>query len=110
MTKYETFGAHPEWQFLVLRQAIDFLSEIGIARIQARLYSLTSRWMTRAQRLDRFRAAVTLDPSHCAGLVGWELSGIENTRVKQVLTDRRIQIGRTESYAGFFSVPKEHPR
>jgi hypothetical protein len=66
MYKYEVFGAHPEGQFYALGDAIDSLSGIGVDRIQARYFDLTSRWFTRAQRQPKFCAAVTLDPAHCA--------------------------------------------
>jgi isopenicillin-N epimerase len=110
MMKYETFGAHPDGQFLALGDAIDFLSGIGVDRIQARLFYLTSRWMTRAQRLPNFRAAVTLDPKHCAGLVGFELSGKSYEAVDDVLDKHHVLVGGTESYAGFFGIPENAPR
>jgi len=110
MTKYETFGAHPEGQFLTLGDAVDFLSAIGVAHIQARLFYLTSRWMTRAQRLPDFRAAVTLDPAHCAGLVGFEIAGKNYETVDDVLYERHVLVGGTESYAGFFGIPDNAPR
>jgi isopenicillin-N epimerase len=47
ITKYESFGAHPDWQYYALGDALDFLSKIGVARIQPRLFSLTSRWVIR---------------------------------------------------------------
>jgi isopenicillin-N epimerase len=110
MAKYETFGAHPEGQFMVLGDAIDFLSGIGVDRIQARLFYLTSRWMTRARRVPGFRAAVILDPTHCAGLVGFELSGKAYDAVDDVLDKRHVLVGGTESYAGFFRIPDNAPR
>jgi selenocysteine lyase/cysteine desulfurase len=110
MAKYETFGAHPEGQFMALGDAIDFLSGIGVDRIQARLFYLTSRWMTRAQRLPGFRAAVRLDPAHCAGLVGFELSGKDYRAVDDVFDKHHVLVGGTESYAGFFGIPDNAPR
>jgi cysteine desulfurase/selenocysteine lyase len=110
MSKYEVFGAHPEGQFYALPNAIDFISGIGVARIQARYFYLSSRWMTRVQRLQRFRAAVTLDPAHCAGLVAWELAGIDPNVVRKILRENRVRNGRTESYAGFFGIPEKAPR
>ncbi len=110
MSKYESFGAHPDAHFFALGDAIDFLSGIGIARIQARLFALTSRWMTRAQQVPRFRSAVSLDAAHCAGLVGWELAGIDRARVRQLFTERRLLVGGTESYGGFFDIPEDQPR
>ena len=44
MTKYETFGAHPDAHFALLGEAIDFLQYVGVARIRRRLFELTSRW------------------------------------------------------------------
>ena len=110
ITKYETFGAHPDAQYFTLANALDFLSGIGLERIQHRLFHLTSRWMSRAQRLPRFRAAVSLNPEHCAGLVGWEVSGIDRLAVRKILTDRQIFVGGTESYKGFFGIPENAPR
>ena len=108
--KYETFGAHLEGQFMVLGDAVDFLKSVGVERIQSRLFYLTSRWMTRAQRLPNFRAAVTLDPAHCAGLVGFELSGKSPTAVRDALNKRHVIVGGTERYAGFFGIPENEPR
>jgi selenocysteine lyase/cysteine desulfurase len=109
--KYETFGAHPDGQFLALGDAIDFLSRIGVERIQARLFYLTSRWMKRAQHLPGFRAAVKLDPIHCAGLVGFELEGKNYNAVEHVLWDvHRVLVGGTESYGGFLGIPENAPR
>jgi isopenicillin-N epimerase len=88
MDKYEVFGAHPEGQFYALPNAIDFISGIGVDRIQARYFYLTSRWMTRARRLPKFRAAVTLDPAHCAGLVAWELVGMDPSVVRKILREK----------------------
>jgi cysteine desulfurase / selenocysteine lyase len=110
MSKYEVFGAHPEGQFYPLPNAIDFISRIGVDRIQPRYFHLTSRWMTRAQRLPRFRAAVTLDPAQCAGLVAWELTGTNQNAVRKILREKRVRNGRTESYAGFFEIPEKAPR
>jgi selenocysteine lyase/cysteine desulfurase len=110
MSKYEVFGAHPEGQFYALPNAIDFISRIGVDRIQARYFYLTSRWMARVQRLPRFRAAVTLDPAHCAGLVAWELAGMDPNVVRKIFRENRVRNGRTESYAGFFEIPERAPR
>ena len=110
MNKYEVFGAHPEGQFYALGNAIDFISGIGVDRVQARYFHLTSRWLTRAQRLPRFRAAVTLNPDHCAGLVAWELTGIAPDAVRQVLSANRVRVGRTDTYAGFFGIREDAPR
>ena len=109
MGKYETFGAHPEGQFLALGNSLDFLSRIGIGRIQARLYYLTSRWMSRVQSVPGFRAAVTLDPSHCAGLVGFELAG-KKAELRAALNQRQIIVGGTENYTGFFRIPDSESR
>ena len=110
MSKYEVFGAHLEGQFFALPNAIDFLSSIGVDRIQSRYFHLTSRWITRVQRLPRFRAAVTLDPAHCAGLVAWELAGMDPNVVRKILRENRVRNGTTESYAGFFDIPEKSPR
>jgi selenocysteine lyase/cysteine desulfurase len=110
MSKYESFGAHPDPHFFALGGAIDFLSSIGLARIRARLFALTSRWMTRAQRLARFRAPVPVNPAHVAGLVAWELDGIDRAKVREALTGRKLLVGGTESYRGFFGIPEDRPR
>jgi selenocysteine lyase/cysteine desulfurase len=110
MTKYETFGAHPDAHFIALGDALDFLSSIGITRVQSRLFQLTSRWMTRVQRLPKFRAAVKLDPEHCAGLVGFELAGIPSAEVRKLFTQRQVLVGGTGFYAGFFGIPENAPR
>ena len=110
MDKFEGFGAHPEWQFVALPNAIDFISRIHVERIQARYFYLTSRWIARVQSLPRFRAAVTLHPAHCAGLVAWELAGTDPKAVRKVFGERRVRNARTESYAGFFGIPEKAPR
>ena len=74
------------------------------------LHRRCSRWMTRAQRLTRFRAAVALDPAQCAGLVAWELEPSERSRVRELLTQRKLLVGGTESYSGFFGIPEDRPR
>jgi hypothetical protein len=65
-----------------------------------------------AQRVTGFRAAVTLDPAQCAGLVAWEIDGRERARVRQFFTDRAVPllVGGTEPYAGFFGIPEDRPR
>lgn len=112
MIKYESFGAHPQPHFFALGDSIDFLSSLGVERIQSRLFFLTARWMERAQRVKGFRAAVTLDPAQCGGLVAWEIEGRERARVRQTLTERTVPllVGGTESYAGFFGIPEDRPR
>lgn len=110
VTKYEITGAHPDAHYAALGSGLDFLSSIGIERIQTRLFALTSRWLPRAQRIPRFRTPVTLDATQCAGLVAWELEGIDRTHVRQILTDRRILVGGTEEYGGFFGIPETAPR
>jgi selenocysteine lyase/cysteine desulfurase len=110
MGKYESFGAHPEWQYHSLGDALDYLSTIGVSRIRPRLYRLSSRWVTRVQRLPRFRAPVRLDPAHCGGLVAWELAGVDHAPIRQVLRDRNILVGGTERYGGFFGIPESSPR
>jgi selenocysteine lyase/cysteine desulfurase len=66
--------------------------------------------MTRVQGLPRFRAAVTLDPAHCAGVVAWELAGMDPNVVRKILREKRVRNGSTESYAGFFDIPEKAPR
>jgi isopenicillin-N epimerase len=109
ITKYEIFGAHPEGQFLALGGALDFLSAIGVEKIQARLYYLTSRWMRRAQEVTGFRAAVTLNPAHCAGLVGCEVIG-KRAALRDIFNARRVLVGGTENYSGFFGIPENESR
>ncbi len=106
MTKFESFGAHPDAHFTVLGSAIDFLSEIGIDRVQARLRYLTKRWLDRANRLPRFQAAVANDPAHSAGLVAWEFNGIDREKVTTVFRRQRMLVGRTEPYAGVLNIPE----
>jgi len=53
---------------------------------------------------------VTLDPAHCAGLVGFELSGKGYGAVHDVLRQHHVLVGGTESYAGFFGIPENAPR
>lgn len=110
ITKYESFGAHPDWQYHALGDALDYLSKIGVARIQSRLFSLTSRWVTRVQRLPQFRTPVKLDAAQCAGLVAWELADADRARVRQILRDRNILVGGTERYGGFFGIRESSPR
>jgi hypothetical protein len=55
MGKYESFGAHPDWQYHALGAALEELSAIGVSRIQRRLFWLTSRWVERVRRLPGFR-------------------------------------------------------
>jgi selenocysteine lyase/cysteine desulfurase len=110
MSKYERFGAHPDPHFIALGDAIDFLSRLGVSRIQARLFHLTARWVRRVESVPQFRAAANLDPDFCAGLVAWELSGVEEARVRDALSARQVLVGGTESYAGFFGIPEDHPR
>jgi selenocysteine lyase/cysteine desulfurase len=110
ISKYETFGAHPDGQFLALGDAVDFVSSIGAENIQKRLFYLTSRWMTRARKIPSFKAAVNLDPMHCAGLVGFELSGKKFGTVRDLLYARHVLVLGTELYAGFFGIPESEPR
>ena len=95
---------------MALSDAVDFLKSVVVDRIQSRLFYLTSRWMTRAQRLPGFRAAVTLNPANCAGLVGFELSGKTSAAVRDEFNKSRVIVGGTESYAGFFVIPENAPR
>jgi selenocysteine lyase/cysteine desulfurase len=110
MSKYERTGAHPEAHYFALGESLDFLSSIGVDRIQARLYALTARWLRPAQDLPGFRAAVALDPAHCAGLVAWEIAGRSGRDVGAVLRDHNVLVGGTDSYAGFFGIPVDRPR
>jgi selenocysteine lyase/cysteine desulfurase len=109
-SKYEKSGAHPDAHFIALAAALDFLAGIGVSRIQARLFHLTSRWVRRVEAVPQFRAAVTLQPDHCAGLVAWELEGVEKTRVREALVAGSVLVGGTESYSGFFGIPEDRPR
>lgn len=110
MVKYESFGAHPEPHLSALGDAVDFLAGLGADRIQRRLFALTSRWLSRAERVPGFRGAVQREPAHCAGLVAWEVADRPRVRVREVLDRRRLLVGGTESYAGFFGIPSNHPR
>jgi hypothetical protein len=51
-----------------------------------------------------------LVPAHCAGLVGFELSGKDYAAVDGVLDTHHVLVGGTESYAGFFGIPENAPR
>jgi selenocysteine lyase/cysteine desulfurase len=110
MAKYESLGAHPDAHFIALGDAIDFLSRVGVSRIQARLFHLTRRWVGRVESVPGFRAAVKVDPALCAGLVAWELEGVDEVRVRDALRERAVLVGRTEAYAGFFGIPDDRPR
>lgn len=110
MAKYEVAGAHPDAHYAALADSLHLLSGIGAERIRARLYSLTARWLRRAQQVPGFRSAVALDPSQCAGLAAWEIEGIDRARLRQVLVERRVSVGGTEDYGGFFGIPAEAPR
>lgn len=116
MTKYESYGAHPESQFYALPDALEFLSTIGLARIQARLCWLTRRWATRAAQLEGFRLAVRLDPAHCAGLVAWDWPlyvprhSPPFTPRPLLSPDGRILVGVTEFYGGVFGIPEDARR
>jgi cysteine desulfurase/selenocysteine lyase len=109
-SKYEGFGAHPDAHFIALGDAIDFLRGLGVSRIHARLFHLTSRWVRRVEAVPQFRAAATLQPDHCAGLVAWELEGVEKARVREALVAGNVLVGGTESYSGFFGIPEDRPR
>jgi cysteine desulfurase / selenocysteine lyase len=110
MGKYERTGAHVDSHYYALAESLDFLSSLGVERIQRRLFSLTSRWMQRAERIPPFRAAVARDPEQCAGLVAFELSGRTIEEVRKVFSARDVLVGGTESYAGFFGIPDDKPR
>jgi selenocysteine lyase/cysteine desulfurase len=110
MTKFEGAGAHPEPHIIVLADALDFLTGIGLPRIQARMFYLTSRWLNRAQSLPGFRSPVRPEPEHVAGLVSWEVTGKTWEHVIGVLRQHRVLIGGTEHYSGFFGIPESAPR
>jgi hypothetical protein len=40
----------------------------------------------------------------------WRLDGIETKRAQPILTERKILVGGTESFAGFFGIPEDRPR
>ncbi|MEM7372458.1 MAG: aminotransferase class V-fold PLP-dependent enzyme [Bacteroidota bacterium] len=110
MIKYETFGAHPDAHYMLLAEALGFLDEIGISRIRKRLFQLTSRWVNRVSSLDRFRSAVRLHQDQCCGLVGWELDGIDSKKIWPILREHYVLVGSTDTYSGFFGIPKNEPR
>src|SRR6185295_9407491 len=110
MTKYESFGAHVDAHFTSLERAVDFLDGIGAERIRARLYALTSRWYSRAEKVKGFRAAVARDPRHCAGLAAFEVSGIEPTKLYELIRAKNVLTGGTGNYSGFFGIPSDRPR
>jgi selenocysteine lyase/cysteine desulfurase len=56
------------------------------------------------------RVRGVIDPVHCAGLVAWELAGMDPNAVRKVLREHRVRNGRTESYAGLFDIPEHSPR
>jgi isopenicillin-N epimerase len=110
MTKYESYGAHPDPHFIALEPTLDFVTGIAVKRIQARAFALTKRWYSRVDANPKFRGAVALDPVHCAGLVSFEIAGMPAARVYEALRDRGILTGGTEEYAGFFGIPLDQPR
>src|SRR5262249_52693948 len=116
ITKYETYGAHPESQLYALADALEFLSTIGLARIQARLFWLTRRWAARAAQLDGFRLGGRLDPAQCAGLAAWDwpLYGPRQSPPfaprPLVSPEGRILVGVTGSYGGVFGIPEDARR
>jgi selenocysteine lyase/cysteine desulfurase len=103
-------GDHPTAHYLALAHSLDFLTGIGVSRIQARLFALTSRWTARARAVPGFRTAVTVAPDQCAGLVAWEPDAALRPRLQEALRARRIIWGGTEPYAGFFGIPEDAPR
>jgi isopenicillin-N epimerase len=110
MTKYQAIGAHPDAHFTSLERSVDFLSGIGVERIRARFFALTGRWYSRAQKVKGFRAAVALDPAHCAGLVAFEIQGMARNALYEAIRSKGVLTGGTENYGGFFGIPADAPR
>jgi selenocysteine lyase/cysteine desulfurase len=110
MDKYESFGQHPAANVAALAALLDFVSAIGMTRIEARLRYLTTYWLERARDVRGFRMATFDEPEHRCSLTAWELEGRDPRTVGDALRERKIYVGSSDPYAGFFGIPSDRPR
>jgi selenocysteine lyase/cysteine desulfurase len=110
MDKYESFGRHPAANVAALAALLDFVSAIGMARIEARLRYLATYWLESARDVRGFRMATFDEPEHRCSLTAWELEGRDARTVGDALRERKIYVGSSDPYAGFFGIPSDRPR
>lgn len=109
ITKFESYGAHPESHLEALERSLTSLQAIGVPRIQARLFALNRRWRRATDGLPGLRVAVADDPAHSAGLVGFRFDGRDYLKCWDVADTARVILCETETYAGIFGIPAEAP-
>lgn len=109
ITKFESFGAHAESHLTALERSLAILQAIGVPRIQARLFALNQRWRRATTGLPGLRVAVTDDPAHSAGLVGFRFDGRDYLKCWDVADAARVILCETETYAGIFGIPADAP-
>lgn len=110
ITKFESYGAHPESHHEALERSVTILEAIGVPRIRARLYALNHRWRRATTGLPGLRVAVTDDASHHAGLVGFRFEGKDLGACWDVAERARVILCGTEPYGGVFGIPADRPQ
>jgi selenocysteine lyase/cysteine desulfurase len=110
MDKYESFGQHPAANVAALAALLDIVEAIGMPRIEARLRYLATYWLERVRDLRGFRMATFDTPEHRCSLTAWELEGKASRAVGDALRARKIYVGSSDPYSGFFGIPRDSPR
>jgi isopenicillin-N epimerase len=110
MDKYESFGQHPAANVAALSTLLDFVDAIGVPHIEARLRYLATYWLDRIRDVPGFRMATFDAPEHRCSLTAWELEGKASRAVGDALRARKIYVGSSDPYAGFFGIPYDRPR
>lgn len=76
--KFEEIGTHPAANHNAIGEALTFHEMIGMARKEARLRYLRSRWTDRLRDLPNIRWATNLDPRHSCALTTVGIAGIKS--------------------------------
>jgi isopenicillin-N epimerase len=94
--KFEVYGQRDDPRLVAIESAVDFLTLIGVDRVEARMRLLAGRLQEQLAQIPTVRMKTNREPELSAGVIKFELSNMPIQRAYDTLWERnRISIAMT---------------
>lgn len=96
--RFEVYGQRDDPRLVAVEAAVDFLTLIGVDKIEARMRMLSGYMKDRLAQNAAVRMKTNREPELSAGVIKFELSNVPITRAYDTLWERnRIAIAKTDT-------------
>ena len=96
--RFEVYGQRDDPRLVAVEAAVDFLTLIGVDKIEARMRMLSGYMKDRLAQNPTVRMKTNREPELSAGVIKFELSNVPITRAYDTLWERnRISIAKTDT-------------